>query len=109
MAYKFPASVASSQIKNIYVEVSRNGRITYVAVIEPTILQGSTISNVTLHNYAFIRNLNLNIGDEIVIKKAGDVIPQIAQVIKLNSSDSWVPPSHCPSCGSSLVWNSTNI
>ena len=88
MAYKFPASVASSSVKNIYVEVSRSGRITYVAEIEPTILQGSKISKVTIHNYAFIHNLKLNIGDEVVIKKAGDVIPQIVQVIKLNNSDS---------------------
>ncbi|CAG8456629.1 27238_t:CDS:2 [Gigaspora margarita] len=73
IAYKFPASVASSLVKNIYVEVSRSGRITYVAEIEPVILQGSKISKVTLHNYAFIANLKLNVGDEIVIKKAGDV------------------------------------
>jgi len=86
IAYKFPALVAVSQVKNIYVEVSRNGRITYVAEIEPTILQGSKISKVTLHNYAFIANLKLNVADEIVIKKAGDVIPQITQIIKLNKN-----------------------
>jgi len=88
MAYKFPASVASSQVKSIYTEVSRSGRITYVAEIVPVILQGSKISKTTLHNYAFIHNLKLNIGDEVVIKKAGDVIPQITQVIKLNDNDS---------------------
>ena len=87
MAYKFPASVASSPIKNIYVEVSRSGRITYVAEIIPVILQGSKISKVTLHNYAFIDNLKLNIGDEVVIKKAGDVIPQIIQIIKLKENN----------------------
>jgi len=88
MAYKFPASVASSPITNIYVEVSRSGRITYVAEITPVILQGSKISKVTLHNYSFIANLKLNISDEVVIKKAGDVIPQIIQVIKLNNNES---------------------
>ena len=102
MAYKFPASVASSLIKNIYVEVSRSGRITYVAEITPVILQGSKITKVTLHNYAFIRNLKLNIGDEVVIKKAGDVIPQVVQVIKLNNEGSWQPSPNCPSCGSNL-------
>ncbi|CAG8621260.1 11133_t:CDS:2, partial [Racocetra fulgida] len=61
IAYKFPASLAVSQVQNIYVEVSRNGRITYVAEIIPVILQGSKISKVTLHNYAFIANLELNI------------------------------------------------
>ena len=88
MAYKFLAVVATSQIKHICTEVSRNGRITYVAEIEPVILYGSNLSKVTLHNYAFIDNLKLNIGDEVVIKKAGDVIPQIIQVIKLNNNDS---------------------
>ncbi|CAJ0837242.1 3327_t:CDS:2 [Entrophospora sp. SA101] len=80
----------TSQVKNVYTEVSRNGRITYVAEIVPVILQGSKISKVTLHNYAFIRNLNLNIGDEVVIKKAGDVIPQITQIIKSDNSDNCV-------------------
>ena len=88
LAYKFLASVTSSQIKNISTEVSRSGRITYVAEIEPVILMGSRINKVTLHNYAFIRNRTLNIGDEVVIKKAGDVIPQVSQVIKLNNNQS---------------------
>ena len=86
MAYKFPASVATSQVKDIAIEVSRSGRITYVAVVEPVLLLGSKISKVTLHNYSFIHNLKLGIGDEIVIKKAGDVIPQITQTIKKNNS-----------------------
>jgi DNA ligase (NAD+) len=109
IAYKFPSSITTSIIASIYVEVSRSGRITYVAEIEPVILQGSTISKVTLHNYAFIRNLKLNIGDEIIIKKAGDVIPQITQIIKLKDNDRWLPPTNCPSCDSILQWNSTNI
>ena len=109
IAYKFPASVTTSEIKNIWVEVSRNGRITYVAEIEPVTLQGSKISKVTLHNYAFIRNLKLNIGDKVVIKKAGDVIPQITQIIKLKDNNSWLPPVVCPSCQSTLHWNLTNI
>ncbi|CAJ0748997.1 10398_t:CDS:2 [Entrophospora sp. SA101] len=86
----------TSQVKNVYTEVSRNGRITYVAEIVPVILQGSKISKVTLHNYAFIRNLNLNIGDEVVIKKAGDVIPQITQIIKSDNSDNLCANINCP-------------
>jgi DNA ligase (NAD+) len=88
LAYKFLASVTSSQIKDIYTEVSRSGRITYVAEIEPVVLVGSKINKATLHNYAFIRNRALNIGNEVVIKKAGDVIPQVSQVIKLTNNQS---------------------
>ena len=58
-----------------------------MAEIKLVTLQGSKISKVTLHNYAFIRNLKLNIGDEIEIKRAGDVIPQISQVIKKENDD----------------------
>jgi DNA ligase (NAD+) len=109
MAYKFPSPLAISQVKNIYVEVSRSGRITYVLEVEPVNLQGSRINKATLHNYAFIRNLKLNIGDEVVIRKAGDVIPQIIQVIKLTPLSPWLPPTLCPSCHKNLKWNSSVI
>jgi len=67
------------------------------------LLKGSKISKATLHNYGFIRELNLNIGDKIVLKKAGDIIPQITQVIKMDKkNDCWIPPNNCPSCGYSL-------
>jgi DNA ligase (NAD+) len=69
-----------------------------VAEITPVNLQGSQINKATLHNYAFIRNLVLNIGDEVVIKRAGDVIPQVSQVIKSASNSPWLPPANCPSC-----------
>ena len=78
--------MANSQIKDIYTEVSRSGRITYVAEINPVVLQGSNLNKVTLHNYAFIHNLKLNIGDKIVLKKAGDVIPQIIQKIQSDNN-----------------------
>ena len=94
--------MATSQVKNIYVEVSRNGRITYVAEINPVLLQGSKINRVTLHNYAFIRNLSLNIGDEVMMKKAGEVIPQIVKISKLTSNFPWSPPVRCPSCQQNL-------
>jgi len=94
--------VANSQIKDIYTEVSRSGRITYVAEINPVVLQGSNLNKVTLHNYAFIHNLKLSIGNEIVIKRAGDVIPQIIQKIPSNSNLPWLPPTNCPSCNNIL-------
>ncbi|KLL01564.1 MAG: NAD-dependent DNA ligase LigA [Mycoplasmataceae bacterium RC_NB112A] len=109
IAYKFLAQLATSQVKNIQVEVSRSGRITYVAVVEPVLLLGSKVSKVTLHNYAFIRSLKLNIGDQVVIKKAGDVIPQIIQIIKKDKNSVWLPSSNCPACNSELEWNFTNL
>lgn len=87
LAYKFPASVASSQIEDIRVEITRSGRVSYVAQITQVSLLGSKINKATLHNYGFIRELNLNIGDRVVIKKAGDIIPQVIQVIKMDEQN----------------------
>lgn len=110
VAYKFPASTNYGLLKSIIVEVSRNGRISYVAEIDPIELLGSLIKKITLHNYSFIREKKINVGDEIVIKKVGDVIPQVVQVIKLTETGSfWVPPRFCPSCQSVLVWNESGI
>jgi DNA ligase (NAD+) len=89
LAYKFPASVAVSQVKNILTEVTRSGRISYVGEVDQVIIQGSKINKVTLHNYKFIQHLNLNIGDKVVIKKAGDIIPQVTQVIKLHEKNTY--------------------
>ncbi|RHZ36779.1 NAD-dependent DNA ligase LigA [endosymbiont GvMRE of Glomus versiforme] len=109
-AYKFPASVALSEVKNIQVEITRSGRVSYVAQIVPVSLLGSQISKATLHNYGFIKELNLAIGDRVVIKKAGDIIPQVVQVIKMNGQNTcWVPPANCPSCSALLTWNQEQI
>ena len=70
------------------MEVSKNGRISYVAEIEPVNLEGSLISNVTLHNFTFIKNNLINLNDKVLVKKAGDIIPQIFKVLKKsNASD----------------------
>jgi len=76
-----------------------------VAQITQISLSGSKINKATLHNYGFNRELNLNIGDQIVIKKAGDIIPQVAQVIKTETNKQnsyWTPPANCPSCSALL-------
>lgn len=109
IAYKFPSLMSYSQIQNIVTKVSRSGRITYVALINPIKISGSEISRVTLHNYSFIRKLKLGIGDEIIIKKAGSVIPQITQVIKIKKDNKWNPPEKCPNCSHILVWNKSGI
>lgn len=110
VAYKFPASTGYGVLRSITVEVSRNGRVSYVAEIEPIRLLGSLIRRITLHNYSFIKQKRINIGDEIVVRKSGDVIPQVIQVIKLTEADSvWVPPEFCPFCQSVLVWNESSV
>lgn len=110
LAYKFPASLVVSEIKNIITEITRSGRVSYVAQINPVLLKGSKISKVTLHNYRFIQESKIDIGDRVVVKKAGDVIPQIIQIIKLNDQTScWIPPSYCHSCFSELIWNEEKI
>ena len=110
LAYKFPASIALSQIKDIQVEITRSGRVSYVAQITPVDLLGSQINKSTLHNYAFIRGLSLNIGDQVVIKKAGDIIPQVIQVINSGTKSKntcWTPPTNCPACFTSLEWENS--
>lgn len=110
IAYKFISQTAITKVKHINTEVSKNGRVSYVSVVEPVILDGSLISNVTLHNYGFIKKKLINVGDEIIIKKAGDVVPQISQVIKKNGNfDYWIPLSNCSSCNSNLIWNENNL
>ncbi|CAJ0824354.1 6878_t:CDS:2 [Entrophospora sp. SA101] len=80
------------------LEITRSGRISYVAQITQVSLLGSKINKATLHNYGFIRELNLNIGDRVVVKKAGDIIPQVVQVIKMDGQNNcWTPPTnYCP-------------
>lgn len=110
IAYKFSSQQIRTIVKEINTEVSKNGRISYVAAVEPTLLDGSVISNVTLHNFSFIKNKLIDINDEIIIKKAGDVIPQVYEVIKKeNIFSHWNPPSKCSSCFSDLSWNDNNL
>ena len=112
IAYKFTASVKTSRIIDIKTEVSRSGRITYVAEIEQIYISGSKINRVSLHNFLFIKNMKLNIGDEIEIKKSGGVVPQISRKVTYDNKEGknfWISPSFCPSCREKLEWNITNI
>ena len=85
IAYKFRPEQKTAKVLGIDWQVGRTGRLTPMARIEPTLLDGSTISNITLHNAARVRELCLDIGDEVLICKAGDIIPQI--IINLNNTD----------------------
>jgi DNA ligase (NAD+) len=101
VAYKFPARQATTQVKNILVQVGRTGALTPVAELEPVFLAGSTISRATLHNEDEIRRLGLKIGDFVLIEKGGDVIPKVVNVIESRrpaSAQDFTMPRRCPVC-----------
>ena len=103
IAYKFPARQATTKLLSIELQVGRTGVITPKATLSPVQLSGVTISNATLHNFDEIERLNVNIGDDVIIERAGEVIPKIIKVAKKNSEGYFLPPLYCPSCKSHLV------
>ncbi|AFG38252.1 NAD-dependent DNA ligase LigA [Spirochaeta africana] len=105
VALKFDAPQGVSTIREIDVQVGRTGRITPVARIEPVLIGGSTVQNVTLHNQEYITGLELAAGDTVSVSKRGDVIPAVEQVLEKGAAEPpvWQLPEHCPSCGSRLV------
>ena len=102
VAYKFPARQATTKLLSIELQVGRTGVITPKATLAPVSLSGVTISNATLHNFDEIERLNVNIGDDVVIERAGEVIPKIIKVATKNSNGYFLPPLHCPSCNSKI-------
>ena len=98
LAFKFKGEAKTTKIKNIQWSVSRNGILTPVAIIEPTILSGATITNVTLHNYGMVKVHHLKKDDEIEVIRSGEVIPKFLRVIK-SSDEKFEIPHECPSCG----------
>lgn len=106
IAYKFPAEEAETILKDVTLNVGRTGVIAPTAVLEPVQLAGSVISRATLHNFDYIAMKDLQIGDHVVICKAGDVIPEILRSlpVKRNGSEKQIPvPSHCPTCGGAAI------
>ena len=82
IAYKYPPEKKETILKDIICQVGRTGVITPLAILEPVVVAGSTISKTTLHNEDFIKEKDLKIGDHILIQKAGDVIPEVVEVLK---------------------------
>ncbi len=106
IAYKFSARQTQTLLKGITLQVGRIGTITPVAELEPVLLAGSTISRATLHNEDFINELDLRIGDTVVIEKGGDVIPKVSSVVLEKRHKGCTPfrfPTHCPECNSMLI------
>ncbi len=103
VAYKFPARTEETVLRDIVVQVGRTGRLTPVALLDPVDVGGVTVSRASLHNPAEIERLDVDIGDRVRIERAGDVIPQVAEVIEQNvdpKADSFQFPDTCPACGS---------
>ena len=119
MAYKFPAREATTQVKDILVQVGRTGALTPVAELEPVELAGSTISRATLHNEAEIERLGLKIGDFVLIEKGGDVIPKVVKVLESRrppDARTFKMPDRCPVCSEKVyrpegeaVWRCVNV
>jgi len=106
IAYKFPAQQATSKILDVIFQVGRTGAITPVAVMQPTLVAGSTVSRATLHNEDEIQKKDVRIGDSVIIQKAGDVIPEVVEVIKdlrTGKEKALAFPENCPVCESRLI------
>jgi DNA ligase (NAD+) len=106
IAYKFPVEEVATNLNAITVQVGRTGKITPVAELEPRLLEGSTVARATLHNQDFIQGLDLRIGDKVVIRKAGGVIPEVVKVLlehRRADSQAWEFPSECPECSTPLI------
>lgn len=82
IAYKFPEEAAQSTLLEIFPTIGRTGRVTYNAKMNPVILAGTSVTAATLHNADYIRNLNINVGDTVEIKKAGEIIPKVVRLVK---------------------------
>jgi len=106
IAYKFAAKEATTKLQDIVVNVGRTGVVTPNAVLEPVEIGGVTVQAATLHNEDYVRDLDIRVGDTVVVKRAGDVIPKVLRPVpdlRDGSEQPWQMPETCPDCGEPLV------
>ena len=108
VAYKFPPEEKETLLEDITVAVGRTGVLTPTAQLAPVRLAGTTVSRATLHNLDFIRQRDIMIGDTVVVRKAGDIIPEVIRSIPQKRTAACVPfmmPERCPSCGEAVIYD----
>lgn len=106
IAFKYPAEQATTKLKDIFISIGRTGAATPVAMLEPVVVAGSTVQMATLHNETEILRKGLFVGDTVIIRKAGDIIPEVVEPIvalRDGSERPFVMPTICPECGTELV------
>ncbi|UOE55810.1 NAD-dependent DNA ligase LigA [Bacillus sp. CMF12] len=106
IAYKFPAEEVVTTLRDIELSVGRTGVVTPTALLEPVRVAGTTVQRASLHNEDLIREKDIKIGDQVVVKKAGDIIPEVVNVLadrRTGEEQDFSMPTHCPECESELV------
>ncbi|WP_019918193.1 NAD-dependent DNA ligase LigA [Methyloversatilis discipulorum] len=106
VAHKYPAQEALTTVQDIEVQVGRTGKLTPVARLVPVFVGGVTVTNATLHNESEIRRKDVHVGDTVIVRRAGDVIPEVVSVLsdrRPADARAFSMPSHCPVCGSDVV------
>jgi DNA ligase (NAD+) len=103
VAYKYPPEEKQTILRDVEVNVGRTGVLTPTGVFDPVTLAGTTVSRATLHNQNFINERQLAIGDTVVMRKAGDIIPEVVRVVSHGGAEPYQLPSTCPSCGMQVI------
>ena len=110
-AYKFPEEELATKLLDVELSVGRTGIITPVAILDPIVISGSTVSKASLHNKDIIEELDIHIGDIVVVKKAGEIIPKVVRVVRelrTEGSTKYTMPNTCPSCGQQTYTKENN-
>ncbi len=114
-AIKFKAEEVTTKVAGVTWQVGRSGRITPVVELEPVELAGTTVKRATLHNYKEFLEKDLHLGDTLIIRKAGDIIPEVVQVLynlrteNVSKTEGFKTPAYCPSCQTGLILSSTEV